>query len=106
MRLQVALLLIGFLALRALPTDAQGRYLVLGIGAESCASPISERGAETNLPYRLWLAGLLRVTCSLDNVLLRMQSYARANSLDAVEEPTDGSIGRGRLSRPRARFGR
>ena len=102
MRLHVALLLIGFLALRALPTDAQGRHVVLGVGAQSCTSP----GAEIDLAYRVSLAGLMRVTCNLDDALLRMQNYARTNSLDDAQEPTDGSSGKLRVSRPKSRSGR
>jgi hypothetical protein len=106
MRLHVALLLIGFLALRALPTDAQGRYVVLGVGAQSCTSPGAGPGAEIDLAYRVSLAGLMRVTCNLDDALLRMQNYARTNSLDDAQEPTDGSSGKLRVSRPKSRSGR
>jgi hypothetical protein len=105
MRLHVALLLIGFLALRALPTDAEGRYVVLGMGAQSCTSPAAGPGAEINLPYRVSLAGLIRATCNLDEALLRVQSYART-TLDDAQEPADGSIGKLRVSRPRSRSGR
>jgi len=106
MRLHAALLLIGFLALRALPTDAQGRYVVLGVGAQSCTSSGAGADAEINLAYRVSLAGLIRVTCNLDDALLRMQNYARTNSLNDAQEPTDGSIGKLRISRPRSRSGR
>jgi len=106
MRLHVALLLIGFLALRALPTDAQGRYVVLGVGAQSCTSPGAGPRAEIDLAYRVSLAGLMRVTCNLDDALLRMQNYARTNSLDDAQEPTDGSSGKLRVSRPKSRSGR
>jgi hypothetical protein len=105
MRLHVALLLIGFLALRALPTDAEGRYVVLGMGAQSCTSSAAGPGAEINLPYRVSLAGLIRATCNLDEALLRVQSYARTTPDDA-QEPADGSIGKLRVSRPRSRSGR
>ena len=106
MRLHVALLLVGFLALRALPTDGEGRYVVLGIGAQSCTSSVAGPGAEMNLPYRLSLAGLIRATCNLDDALLRMQNYARNSPADDVQEPTGGSIGKLRVSRPRSRSGR
>lgn len=106
MRLQVALLLIGFLALRALPTDGEGRYVVLGIGAQSCTSSVASPGAVINLSYNLSLAGLIRATCNLDDALLRVQNYARSSPADDVQEPTGGSIGKLRVSRPRSRAGR
>ena len=106
MRLQVALLVIGFFALCALPTDGEGRYVVLGIGAQSCTSSVAGPGAESDLPYRLSLAGLIRATCNLDDALLRLQNYARNSPPDDVQEPTGDSIGKLRVNRPRSRSGR
>jgi len=106
MRLHVALLLIGFLALRALPTDAEGRYVLLGVGAQSCTSSGAGPGAEINLAYRVSLAELIRATCNLDAALLRMQNSARTNSVHDVQEPADGSIGKLRVSRSGSRSGR
>lgn len=79
MRLHFVLVLIGFFALSALPTDAAGRYTVLGIGAESCRRPVSKPGGEGEAPYRVGLEALLRVTCLLDSALLRIQTYGRAD---------------------------
>ncbi len=86
MRLHAALLLIGFLAFAALPTDAAGRYNVLGIGADTCEVGASESGAGGAAPYRVWFAALVRVTCSLDSALLRIEQYSRAEDRDAGGE--------------------
>ena len=79
MRLLFVLVLIGFFALSALPTDAAGRYTVLGIGAESCRRPVSKPGGAGDAPYRVGLEALVRVTCLLDGALLQIQTYGRAN---------------------------
>jgi hypothetical protein len=80
MRLHFVLVLIGFFALSALPTDAAGRYTVLGIGAESCRRPVSKPGGEGDAPYRVGLEALVRVTCKLDSALLQIEAYGRVNS--------------------------
>jgi hypothetical protein len=80
MRLHFVLVLIGFFALSVLPTDAAGRYTVLGIGAESCRRPVSKPGGVTDAPYRVGLEALVRITCLLDSTLLQIETYGRANS--------------------------
>lgn len=82
MRMQVVLLLIGFLALCALPTDAAGRYSIVGIGVESCGAPAAHPGAEGEAAYRVGFEALVRITCNVDSVLLEMQRYSRANAAD------------------------
>lgn len=79
MRLHVVLVLIGLLALGALPTDGSGRYTVLGIGAESCRMPVSKPGGDGDAPYRVGLEALLRITCLLDSALLQIETYGRPN---------------------------
>jgi hypothetical protein len=79
MRLHFILVLIGLLALSALPTDAAGRYTVLGIGAESCQMPVAKPGGGGDAPYRVGLEALLRITCLLDSTLLQVEAYGRAN---------------------------
>ena len=84
MRLHIILVLIGLLALCALPIDAAGRYSIVGIGVASCATPAGQTS------YGVGLEALLRVTCSLDSVLLQMKQYGRANAAEADEDLGDG----------------
>jgi hypothetical protein len=77
-RLHLVLIVIGFLALGALPTDAAGRYTVLGLGAESCRRPVPARGGDGDPPYRVGLDALVRITCMLDSALLQVEAYGRA----------------------------
>lgn len=79
MRLHFVLILIGLLALAALPTDAAGRYTVLGIGAESCRRPVSAPGGDGDPPYRVGLEALVRITCLLDSALLQIEADGHAN---------------------------
>jgi hypothetical protein len=90
MRLHATLLLIGLLALRALPTDAQGRYIVLGIGGDSCGRSVSQHGAELDVPYPMGLAALVRITCNLDGAMLWIENYRQdsENNLTATLRPT------------------
>jgi hypothetical protein len=90
MRLHAALLLIGLLALHALPTDAEGRYIVLGIGGDSCGRSASQHDADLDVPYPLGLAALVRITCNLDGALLWIETYRQDSeaNLTATLRPT------------------
>jgi hypothetical protein len=96
MRLHFVFVLIGLLALSALPTDAAGRYTVLGIGAESCRMPVSRPGGDGDAPYRVGLEALLRITCLLDSALLQIETYGRTNPADVPghgrESPMSDSL--------------
>ena len=98
MRLHFILVLIGLLALSALPTDAAGRYTVLGSGAESCRMPVAKRGAGADAPYRVGLEALLRITCLLDRTLLQIEAYGRADPANVPghgrESPMSDSLTR------------
>ena len=74
-RFHAVLLLIGLLAFSAFATETEGRYTVLGIGRASCGRPVSQTGA--------WTAGLERAACDLDDGLLWIQNYYRADPADA-----------------------
>jgi hypothetical protein len=82
MRLHLALLLIGLLALLSLPTDAAGRYTILGIGAESCGKPLPGGVPDADARYGVALAALVHLTCNLDSVLLQMEEYGRGNGAE------------------------
>ncbi len=102
MRFYAALLLIGFLAFAALPTDAAGRYNLLGIGAVTCEAGASNPGTASAADSAVWFAALLRATCSLDSALLRLEQYGRTDDGD-VGEPATRLMS---TSRQRIRVGR
>ena len=99
MRLWLALLLMGLLAFRALPTEAEGggRTLV-GIGGDACARLSAAHATNAGLSYGLWPMGPVGVLCTLDRVLLRVQSYLPSDELF----PADRLLGR---LHPQARSG-
>ena len=99
MRLHLALLLAGLFALSAFATDTHGGYTLLGIGRDSCGGSASDRGAVRDVPYGVWLSGLVRVTCDLDDTMLWVQKYYGSDSTDQV-------IGELRSGRQRARVAR
>jgi len=74
-RFHAVLLLIGLLTFSAFATETEGPYTVLGIGGASCGRLVSHTGA--------WIAGLERATCDLDDGLLWIQNYYRAEPAHA-----------------------
>ena len=99
MRLHLALLLAGLFALSAFTSDAHGGYTFLGIGRASCGRSASDRGAVTDVAHGVWLSGLVRATCDLDDAMLWIQKYYGSG-------PTDQAIGNLPSGRQRTRAGR
>ena len=63
-RLTVLYLLVPILLLMLMPipvssSDAQGNYVALGVGLESCQTFRQARSNSLDLPYRHWLTGCL-----------------------------------------------
>jgi hypothetical protein len=86
MRLHLALLLIGLLALLSLATDAGGRHTIFGIGAESCEKPLPGRVPDAGARDGVGLEALVHLTCNLDSVLLQMQDYGRSNGSEDLAD--------------------
>ena len=84
MRLYVALVVLGLLALSALATDAERGPGIPMSGAAPCGRPALDRNASGDLTYEGWFQGLSRVTCALDGALLWMQNYYRADLGDTL----------------------
>ena len=63
-RLTIVYLLVPVLWLLCMPlpgssSDAQGNYVALGFGLESCQTFLQARSNNLDLPYRHWLTGYL-----------------------------------------------
>ena len=84
MRLYVALLVLGLLALSALASDAERGSGIPVSGGAPCGRPAVDSHAPGDLPYGGWFQGLVRVTCDLDGALLWMENYYRADLGDTL----------------------
>ena len=84
MRLYVALVVLGLLALSALATDAERGPGIPMSGAAPCGRPALDRNVSGDRTYDGWFQGLVRVTCDLDGALLWMENYYRADLGDTL----------------------
>ena len=63
--LLVSILLIMFMPVPGSSSDAQGNYVALGFGLESCQTFLHARSNGLDLPYRHWLTGYLTAVNTL-----------------------------------------
>src|SRR5712691_10392769 len=86
--LLVPMLLLLFMPIPGSSSDAQGNYVALGFGLESCQTFLQARSNSLDLPYRHWLTGYLtavnkltkntvdmRGTTDIDGMLLSLAQY-------------------------------
>src|SRR6266446_4843288 len=82
------ILLIMFMPVPGNSSDAQGNYVALGFGLESCQTFLHARSNGLDLPYRHWLTGYLtavnkltkdtvdiRGTTNIDGMLWLLEHY-------------------------------
>jgi hypothetical protein len=96
-RLTILHLLVSIIILLLTPvpgssSDAQGNYVALGFGLESCQTFLQARSNDLDLPYRHWLTGYLtavnkltkdtvdiRGTTDIDDMLRLLEQYCIKN---------------------------
>jgi hypothetical protein len=102
MRPTITLLVAGLLIAGPVSADdAEGRFVVLGYGVQSCGAYVTERSGGNDNPFRGWLTGYLTRynyavghtynmlgSTDLDGALLWLENYCRANPLDDFEIAT------------------
>ena len=79
-------LLVPVLALLCMPisgssSDAQGNYVALGFGLESCQTFLQARSNGLDLPYRHWLTGYLTAVNKLTNDTVDMRGKTDIDSM-------------------------
>ena len=90
--LLVPMLLLLFMPIPGSSSDAQGNYVALGFGLESCQTFLQARSNSLDLPYRHWLTGYLtavnkltkdtvdiRGTADIDGMLWWLEQYSIKN---------------------------
>jgi len=66
--LLVPMLLLLFMPIPGSSSDAQGNYVALGFGLESCQTFLQARSNSLDLPYRHWLTGYLTAVNKLTKI--------------------------------------
>jgi hypothetical protein len=109
-RLTTVYLVVPILLLLVMPApgssrDAQGKYVTLGMGLESCQTFLQARSNGLDLPYRHWLTGYLtavntltkdtvdiRATTESDGMLWLLEHYYIKNSLHSFSRAVEALL--------------
>jgi len=96
------ILLLCFVALAGRGSDAQGNYVVLGLGGETCQTFLQAQSNGLDLPYRHWLTGYLtavnkltkdtvdmRGTTDIDGLLGGLEQYCIAHPLHSFSRAVE-----------------
>jgi hypothetical protein len=80
------ILLLCFVPLAGRGSDAQGNYVVLGLGGETCQTFLQAQSNGLDLPYRHWLTGYLTAVNKLTKDTVDMRGTTDTDGLLGVLE--------------------
>jgi len=96
------ILLLFFVPMAGRGNDAQGNYVTLGFGSETCQTFLQARSNGLDLPYRHWLTGYLtavnkltnntvdiRGTADTDDMLLLLEQYCIKHPLHSCSRAVE-----------------
>lgn len=86
--------------------DDNGRFVVLGLGSESCGTYITERRQGNDNPYRGWVTGYLSAyneslkntynllgKSDMEGVMLWLENYCSKNPLNSFSQASGALLG-------------
>src|SRR5256712_1909578 len=77
----VPILVLLVMPLSGSSRDAQGNYMALGMGLESCQTFLKARSNGLDLPYRHWLTGYLTAVNKLTKATMDIQGTTEIDGL-------------------------
>src|SRR6266446_2339018 len=81
------ILLIMFMPVPGNSSDAQGNYVALGFGLESCQTFLHARSNGLDLPYRHWLTGSLTAVTTLTKATVNIRGTTNLDGmLESLEQ--------------------